>query len=85
MIDLAAFQADANALDVDRSIFNSGTGNADPEVGCFSALLWVPFAWVRAQIQQSRLNNILRSFPYSLYCPNCGHVTKRRFKPPDPE
>jgi hypothetical protein len=83
MIELATYDAQANSLDVDRSIFNPGGGNPEPEVGCLWALAWIPFAWLKAQAQQSRLNRILRTYPYSLYCPNCGHVTKRRFKTPE--
>jgi hypothetical protein len=85
MVELAAFQASANALDLDRSVFNTMSVDPDPEAGCLLAILFVPYSWARAQFQQMRLNRVLRAYPYSLYCPGCGHITKRRFKPVETE
>ncbi len=82
MVNLDEFSAQDNVAGVTGDV--SSPYSSPWGVMSFLAMLLSLFGLAGAGVQQSRFSRILREFPYSLYCPGCGHIVKRRFSPDDP-
>ena len=77
LIELRDFDADADAVPVDRGGW-SGGGRAWWEVGWFDEMFGRAWYRFEARMKNYYLRRILRRYPNSLYCTGCGFV--RRIK-----
>ena len=77
MIELNRFNAEDDAVPVDRGGW-SGGGRAFWEMNYEAEGIARITYMIQAWFQQRRLNRVLRQFPNSLYCSNCGYIVKRK-------
>src|SRR5207249_510099 len=83
MIRLENYNANPAWTRLDRSDDRPGGGYyARREAGCLLEIAWVVVSSVFEEIsawrKRRKMNRLLRLFPHSLYCPDCGHVDRRR-------